>query len=225
MNENAIEESSNDQTVNEDAIEESSNDQLPDKIAKLKAVFVQLQFASSQPRLYMAEYFSTLINRVDSSAEKYLMKEEDTTSEISRKVRSDQSKMIETINEHQSDLFRSELEEDFGLSDKIRDIELRLEAPISSDDVSVIGLNIEETMHELQRRIFMNKGLWFRVWEDAEDDDKNEDHEETVDDDKNEDDKDKGDEIEMSRKLFGTLFVLEEEFVSDISNQDNFDYR
>ena len=163
MNENAIEESSNDQTVNEDAIEESSNDQLPDKIAKLKAVFVQLQFASSQPRLYMAEYFSTLINRVDSSAEKYLMKQEDTTSEISRKVRSDQSKMIEAINEHKSELVGRELEEDLGLLDKIKDIGLRLENPILSDDVPGIGLNIENTMLVLHRRIFDNKGLWFRV--------------------------------------------------------------
>ena len=200
--------------MNENAIEESSNDQkLPEQIAKLKKVFVKLQFASSQPQLYMTEYFSTLINRVDSSAKNYLMKQKDTTSEISRQATSDQSKMIETINEHKSELVGRELEEDLGLLDKIKDIGLRLEAPISSDDVPVIGLNIEETMLGLQRMIFMNKSLWFRVWEESKDDDKNED------------DKDNGVEIELSPKIFGTLFVLNDEFLSDKPNPDTLDYR
>ena len=70
--------------------------------------------------------------------------------------------MVETINELQTELFRSDLEEDLELLDKIRDIGLRLEAPISSDDVPGIGINFEETIHGLQRRIFMNKCLWLR---------------------------------------------------------------
>ena len=134
--------------MNKNDIQKSSNDPyLTEQIAKLKKHFVQLQFASSQPRMYMAEYFSNLINRVDISAEKYLINLEDQSSEISRQIRSDQSKMVETINELQTELFGSDLEEDLELLDKIRDIGLRLEAPISSDDVLGIGLNIEETMN------------------------------------------------------------------------------
>ena len=46
--------------------------------------------------------------------------------------------MVETINELQTELFGSDLEEDLELLNKIKDIGLRLEPPISSDDIMVI---------------------------------------------------------------------------------------
>ena len=91
------------------------------------------------------------------------------------------------------ELFASQFEEDPELLDKIRHIGLRLEDPISSDDIPVIGLKIKETMLVLQRRIFMNRGMWFRV--------------------------------ESSPKRFGTLFVLEDDFVSENSYPDNLGYK
>ena len=111
--------------MNENGIQNSSNDlDLPERIAKLKKCFGQLQSASCQPRLYMADYFSTLINRVDISAKEFLANQKDQTSKISRQTRSDQSMMVQTINKSQTELFASQLEEDPELLDKIRDIGL-----------------------------------------------------------------------------------------------------
>ena len=83
--------------------------------------------------------------------------------------------------------------------DKIRDIRLRLEAPISLKDVQGIGLNIKGAMFGLQRRIFMNKSLGFRVWDDS-------------------------DVNELIPKLLGTLIVLEDEYMVDELYPDNMGY-
>ena len=187
--------------MNETDIQKSFNDQkLPEQIAKLKKEFHQLESASSKPRLYMTEYFANLINRIDISAEEYLNELKDQSSEISRQTRSDQSKMAEVIKERQSELFGSEFEEDLELLDKIRDIGLCLQAPISSNEVPGIGLEIEKTMFGLQRRIFIDKTLWFRVLEDLKDENKS------------------------SLKRFGILFVLEGEYIVDELSPDNMGY-
>ena len=172
---------------------------LPEKIAKLKKYFFQLKSACSQPRLYIVDYFANLINEVDIVAETFLAEQKNQTKEISMQARSDQSKIIETIKKRQDELLGSKFEEDLELLDKIRDIGLRLENPISSNDIPVIGLQIEKTMLGLQRKIFTNKSLWFWVWEYF-------DKEET----------------DLSSKRFGQLIVLEDEFLP--INPDTFEY-
>ena len=53
----------------------------------------------------------------------------------------------------------------------------------------------------------MNKGLWFRDWENSQYED---------DDGENE-----WFRVELSPKRFGTLFLLEDEFITDINSFDN----
>ena len=67
--------------------------------------------------------------------------------------------IVETINELQTELFWSELEEDPELLDNIKGIKLELKASISSDDNLKVELKIQETLLGLHRRIFMNKGI------------------------------------------------------------------
>ncbi len=180
---------------------EKDDPELPEQITMLKEKFRQFESASSQHRLYMTEYFTKLINRIDLAAEEYLIKRKKQTNTISKQTRSDQSKMVEAIKELQTELFGRELEEDQELLDNIRVIGLCLKDPISSEDVPGIGLKIQNMMLGLQRRVFMNKGLWFRVKEDSDGED------------------------ELGPKLFGTLFVLKDEFVSDVTSSDNLGFR
>ncbi len=96
----------------------------------------------------------------------------------------------------------NEFENDLELLDKITG----LEAQLTSDAVSEIGLQIQETLLLVQKRIFMNKGLWF--WDNLGlDSCKRQENESS------------------SIKPFGILIVLEDEFMLDESNPDNLEYR
>ena len=138
--------------------EAESANQLPEQIAKLKKEFRQLKSTCSQPRIYLADYFASLINRVDITAETFLLNQTDQTNDLSKQARIDQSKIVETINERKTELFASQLEEDPELLEKIKDIGLRLEAQISTVDVPGIGLKIPETRIGLQRKNFLGVG-------------------------------------------------------------------
>jgi len=179
-----------------------NNQYLNVKRNELAEKFHQLQTAYSQPRIYTANFFAGLINTVDISAEMFLADQIDRMNEISEQARIDQSKIVETIKEHQKNLLGNEFENDLELLDKIRG----LGAQLLSDDVLEIGLQIQETLLLVQKRIFMNKGLWF--WDNLGlDSCKRQENESS------------------SIKPFGILIVLEDEFMLDKSNPDNLEYR
>lgn len=184
----------------------NENDWLQEEVGKLKAQLRQLQSAYFQPRIFLVEYFANLTNRVDIAAEKFLAEQEHGLNDVSRQARSDQAKIVETIKERENEVlnaggFRGDPE----LYDRIRDVGVRLETQISRSDVKEICWRIEETQLRLQRRYFLDKGLWF--WDNL-----------GVDNCRREGNK-------MGLKPFGILIVLEDEFVIDEWNTDYSDYR
>jgi len=185
----------NDSVVKSSFIESGglNNQYLNVKRNELAEKFHQLQTAYSQPRIYTANFFAGLINTVDISAEMFLADQIDRMNEISEQARIDQSKIVETIEEHQKKLVGNEFENDLELLDKIRSLGAQL-------------LSIQETLLLVQKRIFMNKGLWF--WDNLGlDSCKRQENESS------------------SIKPFGILIVLEDEFMLDESNPDNLEYR
>jgi hypothetical protein len=183
----------------------NENNWLHESIAKLKDKHRKLKSAYSQPRVYLAEYFTDLINRVDIAAEKFLAEQENGLNEVSEQARSDQAKIAETIKEHENELMNaSGFEEDSELYERIRDIGVRLEAQISLSDVDEICWRIEGTQLLLQRRYFMDKCLWF--WDNL-----------GLNNCRRE-----GNELGL--KPFGILIVLEDEFVIDEWNTDYNEY-
>ena len=171
-----------------------------------------VSYSTKESRIYLAEYFASLINRVDINAETFLLNQTDQTNDLSKQARIDQSKIVETINERKTELFASQLEEDPELLEKIKDIGLRLEAQISTVDVPGIGLKVEETLLSLQKIIFNNKSMWFFCAGSLEGEFNFSDENNKL--------------IRELNKRVGVLIVLKDEFVPDEFNPDNLrDYR
>lgn len=191
-----------------DLLQLEDEKKLQEKVGKLKAKLRRLQSAYSQPRIYLVEYFADLINRVDIAAEKFLADQKDGLNDASKQARSDQAKIVKTIKERENEVLNAGgFREDPELDNRIRNVGVRLETPISWSDVGEICWQMEEMQLLLQRRCFMDKGLWF--WDNL-----------GLDNCRRE-----GNELGL--KPFGILIVLEDEFVIDEwdTDTDILDYR
>ena len=156
-----------DQTSNEKSLSKEL------EIKQLKDELHVLKFAFSMPRIHMVDYFADLINKVDIACEVFLNSHSGEINEASRRARIDQSEIVDVIKKHERDCLENMPENEFeeGLNgqvmEKIGEIGVRLNGEICARSFLKIGSEIQETLLLLERRIFMDKDLWFLTKEDS----------------------------------------------------------
>ena len=135
----------------------------------VQAKLMHLKSAFEGPRLYMAGYFSDLINEVDMKCKMFLAEQLDTKNEASIQAWDDQSVIIDAIKTHKIECFAkmptNEFDEKFGveMEARLKYFKVKMEriVPWGEHEWWEMSNEVQDALLMLQRRVFMGKGLKF----------------------------------------------------------------
>ena len=139
-----------------------SGENIPINEISLKKKFQLLKLVFSMPRIYMVQYFADLLNKADIS---YLQHSGFAEAE---QVVNGHTEIFKAIQDHERECLdyitpNYKFGKGFNgiVMEKISDIGSRLDGEISTNILLEIESEIQATLLLLQKRIFMNRAMWF----------------------------------------------------------------
>jgi len=136
--------------------EEESGSQIESDHLTINAICTELKSILSNPRIYIAEYFSSLCNRVDIAHETYKVGEKEEGEESDESY----SFIIKRINRFEAECFER-LSTEEKIAEALSQVELEMEACASGDEQEKKSERMHECLGKAKKVLFGGSTMVF----------------------------------------------------------------